>query len=54
MAIAHSERLLDEARTDLAAQLPGAETYHWNAGAMSFDNVHDDPPKIDDDASTPG
>ena len=44
VSIAHSERLFDEARTDSTAQLPSAKTDHWNAGVMSFDNVHDNPP----------
>jgi hypothetical protein len=44
VSIAHSERVFDEARTDSTAQLASAKTDHWNAGVMSFDNVHDNPP----------
>ena len=38
VAIAQTQRLLDHARAAFAAQIPGAETDQWNAGAAGFND----------------
>jgi hypothetical protein len=40
MAVTEPNRLLDHARTDAPAQVPGAETDERDAGAVRCDDLH--------------